>query len=776
MDGAKALVCNGEIYNHDELRLSLSRAMPSADAIDSDCSVLLPCIAAWGLAECLARLEGMFALAFIISTGDGAQDVFLARDRMGVKPLVWGLCASSRCLAFGSEARALPAQWRVVDVAPGHLVHVRISDTGPCEIVSDSPFLPPWRRIPESFHVSCSSLRAALVAAVDAQLMGDHPVGVLLSGGLDSSIIAAIAARLYRQRGALPLRAFLISHVAAGASGASASADLVNARLVAKYIGANLTSFTFDTAEALSALSDVIAHLESFDVGLIRVAVPLFLLSKKVAACGIRAVLVGEGADEVFGGYALFRAYGRGDLSAFQRELERRLAAISASELLRVDRCTMSAGVEARVPFLDSGFLSLAMHESCAERKLSHPSVGRLEKSLLRDAFVGWLPEAVLNRRKESMADGVGFGWVCELQQAAVRLEAVVDPAAAEKAMYRRLFCERAHPSRAALAEARTAMRNKGRPVSLASLVNGSDFIREGKSVSDDPQLHDLFSSDESIEFCARVLGVDVAGRPLSLALLNELIEAVLQRVPFHNFALLTRPRVPPTRKEVRDGWLCGEGGTCAYTSPAFAAMLSSLGFRVSLIAAVVRREFDHLALLVLVAGRFYYVDVGNGKRYLQAALLGDDSPLGNPESFVWRLRWDVATSLFHVVHGKRTVLGELQWDSAPSVTFNPERLVHYSFFHGHFAAARVDPLNPFLHGLRFAVFPCLANEISIRDARVTLGSIRSQTMSEAALLAFAKPRVSEPIFLWLQRALAVLRSQGDVLWPADRLVVTGSR
>jgi arylamine N-acetyltransferase len=556
--------------------------------------------------------------------------------------------------------------------------------------------------------------------------------------------------------------------MAESAAPPSSSADLAAARLTAAHIGADLSCFTFDTAEALVALGDVIAHLESYDVGLVRVAVPLFLLARKVAASGCRAVLVGEGADEVFGGYAFFQPYVRETLPAFQRELERRLACIAASELLKVDRCTMASGVEARVPFLDAAFLSLAMHDSCAERKLSHPSTGRLEKSLLRDAFAGgWLPDDVLWRRKEGMADGVGFRWVQEVQCEAVRLVAIDDPGRAEAALYRRLFCERAaHSSRVALAEARIAARNAGRPGPLAALVSGSAFIRSCKSLRDDPQLSGLFSQDEAAGFCSATLGVEVASRPPTLALLNRLIEAVLQRVPFHNFSLLTRPRIPPTRDEVRDDWLRCLGGTCAFTSPAFAATLSALGFQVFLVASAVRREFDHLALLVLVEGRFHYVDVGNGKRYLEAAPLGDDRPLGCAASFTWRVRWDAAAARFNVIHGSQGEDGETLWNAAPSVTFDPQRLVHYSFFHEHFARARLDPANVFLHGLRFAVFPRLDVEVSIRDAVVTLGSAsRVSTRNEDELLAFARSRMNSVQVAYLQAALSVLRQQSEDLW-----------
>ena len=773
VDGELSAVINGELYNHDELRL-LVAAPPAAD--ESDCGVLLPCVAAWGVVGALQRLRGMFALAVVVTRGENTRDVYLARDRMGVKPLVWGRCAAGGCVAFASEAAALPAPWHLVDVAPGHCVHLRVASggAGPPDLVADEPFLPPWTASPQADPVTGAALRAALVSAVASQLLhggGEHDVGVFLSGGLDSSLLAAIAARLCRQRGRV-LRAFTIAHTpAAPAAGGGCdpppSADLACARRAAAFVGAQLECFTFDTPEALAALGDVIGHLESHDVALVRVAVPLFLLARKAAARGCRAVLSGEGADEVFGGYPLFRAYTAAELPAFQRELERRLGCVAASELLRVDRCTMAAGLEARVPFLDERVLALAMHGSCAARKLSHAGSGRLEKALLRDAFAGWLPDDVLNRRKEGMADGVGHGWVRELGAAACALEGVDDARQAEAALYARLFRERHPPSRAALAASRVAARNAHRPSPLSALVDGSAFIRACRSVGTDPQLGAMFSLDEARSFCDRVLGVDVAGRPPTLELLNSLIEAVLATVPFHNLALLTRPRVPPTAREVREDWLAARGGTCAYTSPAFAATLSALGYQVALVAATVRADFDHLALLVLVGSTYHYVDVGNGKRYLEAAPLGDGDtpPLGSPASFQWRVRWDGAAGVFRVIHGKRDALGGTAWDAPPSVTFDPTRLVHYEFFNEHFARARRDPGFLFFHGLRLAVFPRPDAEVAIRDAQFTLGEASVRTASAAALLALARPHVSVAVFAWLQAAVAALEERGVALW-----------
>jgi asparagine synthase (glutamine-hydrolysing) len=775
---SRSIVCNGEIFNYKQLQFLLpSHALGSR--ISSDCDVLLPGIAEWGFEECIKKLDGMFAIAMSVSLSEESQEVFIARDRFGIKPILWGLCEFGRCLAFSSEACGLPANWNISDVSPGHILHFRISINKTVELINNNRYITPWTVSPQVDPVCSSALRRSLISAVDSHLMGDYPVGVFLSGGVDSSIIASIAARLYQQR-RKTLKTFSISHVAdvstirneSKSLSTSSLSDLSFAQKTADFIQSDLTCFTFDTAEALSVLKDVIFQIESYDVGLVRVAVPLYLLSKKTASHGCRVVLVGEGADEVFGGYALFRAYSphgdsNFDANAFKCELERRLTSISASELHRVDRCTMAFGVEARVPFLDASFLRIAMHDSCIKKKMSHPSSGIIEKYLLRNAFDGWLPNDVLYRRKEGMADGVGFQWINEVQLEATKLEKILDPHLAEAALYKRLFLESVHTSRAALAQSRIAYRNNNRPAKLSSIINGSAFVRGCKSVSNDPDLHNLFSKAEAVEFCSRVLGIDVTSRTPTLILLNSLIEAVLQRVPFHQFALLTRPRIPPTPKEVRDDWLNVVGGTCAYTSPAFAAMLSCLGFSVFLVAAVVHREFDHLALLVCVEGTFYYVDVGNGKRYFEAAPLGSQLPLGSPTSFQWRVQWNKIESRFQVIHG-RYENGETSWDNRASIVFDPERLVHYSFFHDYFAQSRINPSNPFLHGLRFAIFPRLEQEISIKDSLVTFGSSRFKTSNQEDLVAFAEQYMTRLQFEWLLSALKTLSMQGDKLWPEN--------
>ena len=160
---------------------------------------------------------------------------------------------------------------------------------------------------------------------------------------------------------------------------------------------------------------------------------------------------------------------------------------------------------------------------------------------------------------------------------------------------------------------------------------------------------------------------------------------------------------------------------------------------------------------------------MGNGKRYLEAAPLGDDRPRGAAASFQWRVRWNAASGVFEVVHGRRSARGETTWDGDASVSFDPTRLVHYSFFHEHFARARRDPANAFLHGLRFAVFPRLDAEVSLRDAHATLGSTRFLAASEGALVAFARQYMSGAQFQWLREALEVLRAQGDLFWQPPR-------
>jgi asparagine synthase (glutamine-hydrolysing) len=814
--GNLSLVVNGEVYNADALRLALGPRAPPRLPDTSDCSVLLPCIEAWGVEETLARVEGMFALALVRVADDGGCDVYLARDRMGIKPLVWGQCGGvldsrtvsggvdsssdggggggggSCCLAFASEAGALPAGWELKDVMPGTVLHVRVAPAqqraGSAVTATTSAtatvFAPPWVPSPQADPVTLGTIRTTLVAAVSSHLQGDHSVGVLLSGGLDSAILAAVAARLMRQRGGPRLRAFTITHRTVAAPPADGPpSDVVFASRTAAAVGAELSVATFDTREALSALPQVISALESYDVGLVRVAVPQLLLARHVARAGCRVVLSGEGADEVFAGYALFRAYdgrsadGPTGLDAFRRELERRLACLWASELLRVDRCTSASGVEARVPYLDPAFLAVAMHPSTAARKLSHPSHGSLEKALLRDAFASWLPDDVLYRRKVGMADGVGEAWVRELQAAAVASEGVEDPARAEAALYKRIFAEVAPGAgRAALARSRIAFRNAGRLTPASGLPDASALLRNFRCVRDDPQVGAMFTAADAAAFCTRELGVDVplAGATPTIALLNSLIEAVLQRVPFHNFSLLTRPRVPPVPAEVRADWLAVSGGTCASTSAAFAAMLSALGFDVSLVAAVVRTEFDHLALLVRLCGRAHYVDIGNGKRYAEAAPLVDDAdgcaPLGSPTTLQWRVRWCPVASRFHLLHGRAGVdaSGSASWDVPPSVTFDPDATVHYAFFYEHFARARRSDAFVFLRSLRLAVFPALTTGLSVRDAVVNVHGVRVPTAGEAELLELVRPHVSSSVHGWLLEALAALRARGIDLWATN--------
>jgi asparagine synthase (glutamine-hydrolysing) len=383
-DKSSAVVCNGEIYNH----LALKDLLCLEQKDSSDCCVILPGVSKWGIDEFLKRIDGMFAIALCSwsHTSDSVQ-VWLCRDRFGIKPLYWGTCTSGGCFSFSSEIKGIPDTWTLREVPPGHIVH--LVQQNKVVTVTEQRFALPWEPSLQKFTVLdgklnkilfdtrplSSDIRATLSAAVKKQLMGDREVAVLLSGGVDSSLIAAIAARELARSGK-HLATFTIHH------DFGVSSDLLHAREAAKWIGSIHSEVSFSTMEGFEALERVIYHTETYDVITVRAAVPLYLLAKHVSKTH-HVVLVGEGADELFGGYSLFSQFDEKGIVAFRAELSRRLSLISDSELLRVDRCTMAFGVEARVPYLDSKFASLIMHQGCDPEKLSHPSIGRIEKLLL---------------------------------------------------------------------------------------------------------------------------------------------------------------------------------------------------------------------------------------------------------------------------------------------------------------------------------------------------------------------------------------------------------
>ncbi|RZA10059.1 MAG: asparagine synthase B, partial [Lysobacteraceae bacterium] len=294
----------------------------------------------------------------------------------------------------------------------------------------------PWRDYDavEGVEASLQELREAFEAAVHRQLMTDVPYGVLLSGGLDSSLVAAVAARYARRRiedgdrteAWWPrLHSFAI--------GLKGSPDLAAAKIAAEALGTVHHGFEYTFEEGLDALPEVIRHIETYDVTTIRASTPMFLLARRIKAMGVKMVLSGEGSDEIFGGYLYFHK--APDARQFHEELIRKLDALHNYDCLRANKSMMAWGVEPRVPFLDREFLDVAMRID-AKWKMVDKTRGnaqRMEKGILRAAFEGYLPESILWRQKEQFSDGVGYGWIDGLKAHAEAQVSDRELAAADK-------------------------------------------------------------------------------------------------------------------------------------------------------------------------------------------------------------------------------------------------------------------------------------------------------------------------------------------------------
>jgi len=405
--GGAVVVHNGEIYNFRALQQELAPRGCSFHS-GSDSEVLAHLYAAVGDA-CVARLDGIFAFAAIRSAADADQadgagdDWMVARDPLGIKPLYYGRDAAGN-LWFASELKALSDHcvWFKI-FPPGH-VYTRHGGLR-------RYYEPAWLQGSAPVREDASGLRERLAAAVDKRLMSDVPLGVLLSGGLDSSLVAALATRLLRSRDPEAV-------VQSFAIGIGPDApDLLAARQVAAYLGTHHHEVQFKVEDGIAALDDIIRHIESYDIPTIRASIPMYFLSRYIRDQGVKVVLSGEGADEIFGGYLYF--YHAENPEAFHRETVDRVTNLHLSDVLRADKSTMAHGVEARVPFLDLAFLELAMSiapELKQPHALGQGREARMEKWLLRAAFADpsepLIPTSVLWRQKEQFSDGVGYNWV----------------------------------------------------------------------------------------------------------------------------------------------------------------------------------------------------------------------------------------------------------------------------------------------------------------------------------------------------------------------------
>lgn len=407
-DGLAALSINGEIYNHVQLRSQLSDSRPFATG--SDCEVVVHGYREWGL-DVASKLDGDFAFVIV---DEKTGELYAARDHIGINSLYFGY-GHDGSLWFASEMKAIVSSCeRVMVFPPGHYYSSRTRQL-------HKYYAPKWTQVAHAKQpLDLKAVRETFEAAVTKRLMAEVPYGVLLSGGLDSSLVASLVAKQY---GDSPQRLNTFS------VGLVGSPDLAAAQRVADFLGTTHHSFTFTVQEGLDAISDVIYHLETYDVTTIRAGTPMFLLARKIKGLGIKMVLSGEGSDEALAGYLYFHKAPNGQ--ALHEECVRKLGMLHLYDCLRANKATMAWGLEVRVPFLDKDFLEVAMSTD-PEFKLTKPKgseTQHIEKWLMRKAFdedqvpgVKYLPKEVLWRQKEQFSDGVGYSWIDGLKAHCARV------------------------------------------------------------------------------------------------------------------------------------------------------------------------------------------------------------------------------------------------------------------------------------------------------------------------------------------------------------------
>lgn len=396
------LAANGEIYNHRELRAGLQREYQFQT--QSDCEVLLALYKEEGPAF-LDKLNGIFGFALY----DVERDEFLiARDHMGIIPLYIGWDENGT-FYVASELKALEGHCNRIELfPPGHYLSSR-------EEGFQRWYTRDWmdyENVKEN-ETNIQELRQALEAAVHRQLMSDVPYGVLLSGGLDSSITSALAKKYSDKRiESDDQDAAWWPRLHSFAVGLEGSPDLAAARKVAEHLDTVHHEIKFSIQEGLDALRDVIYHLETYDVTTIRASTPMYLMARAIKAMGIKMVLSGEGADELFGGYLYFHK--APNPKEFHEETVRKLDKLHMYDCLRANKSLASWGIEGRVPFLDKEFMDVAMRLNPKDKMINGE---RMEKWVLRKAFEEYLPSSVAWRQKEQFSDGVGYSWIDSLKE-----------------------------------------------------------------------------------------------------------------------------------------------------------------------------------------------------------------------------------------------------------------------------------------------------------------------------------------------------------------------
>ena len=410
-DRKQILAVNGEIYNHRDIRAEFAGKYEFQTG--SDCEVILALYRQYGV-DFIEKLSGIFAFALY----DEERDEFLiARDPIGVIPLYIGRDADGKVYC-ASELKALEGMCDEYEpFLPGHYYWSREGkmnrwykrDWTEYDAVKDRYT---GMSDDEAYKAQVDDVRTALEDAVKRQLMSDVPYGVLLSGGLDSSVISAVAKQFADKRvetdGKQDAWWPQLHSFAVGLKGAP---DLEKARLVAEHIGTVHHEINYTIQEGLDAIRDVIYYIETYDVTTVRASTPMYLLARVIKSMGIKMVLSGEGADEVFGGYLYFHK--APDARAFHEETVRKLSKLHLYDCLRANKSLSAWGVEGRVPFLDKEFLDVAMRLNPAVKMCPGKEI---EKKVVRDAFSSLLPQEVAWRQKEQFSDGVGYSWIDTLK------------------------------------------------------------------------------------------------------------------------------------------------------------------------------------------------------------------------------------------------------------------------------------------------------------------------------------------------------------------------
>lgn len=400
-DGKIVLAANGEIYNHKEIRKQFEGKYDFQTK--SDCEVILALYQEKG-ADFIDDLNGIFGFALYDSEKD---EYVVARDHMGIIPLYHGWDKNGTYYV-ASELKALEGVCNKIEVfLPGHVYSSKTKKLTKWYVRDWMEY----KAVKEN-QTSIDKLRDALEDAVHRQLMSDVPYGVLLSGGLDSSITSAIAKKYAAKRvESGDTQEAWYPQLHSFSIGLEGSPDLAAAKKVSEHIGTIHHEITFTIQEGLDAIRDVIYHLETYDITTIRASTPMYLMARVIKSMGIKMVLSGEGADEIFGGYLYFHK--APDAEEFHKETVRKLDKLYQYDCLRANKSLAAWGIEGRVPFLDKEFMDVAMSINPEDKMINGE---RMEKWVLRKAFESYLPAEVAWRQKEQFSDGVGYNWIDTLK------------------------------------------------------------------------------------------------------------------------------------------------------------------------------------------------------------------------------------------------------------------------------------------------------------------------------------------------------------------------